>query len=341
MDGSLLRTDVLAECAIAYLKGGLLRLFQMIGWLRHGRSHLKKMLAEAVDIDVDTLPVNEELVTVAAAEAAKGRRVILATSANRRVAEQVAARFGFFSEVMASDGVSNFKGEAKAAALRERFPEGFVYAGDAWADLPVWKAASGAIVVGGSAALRRQVRKVAQVDREIGVDSLWPAVAKAARPHQWAKNALVFAPLVLSGQFRDADAVAATLTAFAALCITASGNYLLNDLWDLQEDRRHWSKRSRPLASGRLPIAVGIPLSFLAMVTGFALAATAGPGVLAMLAAYLAISIAYSFRLKREAMLDSFTLAALYTARLIMARWPRSARLRPGSTRNRCSSSRR
>lgn len=317
LDDTLLKTDVLAETALAYLKANIWGVFHIIAWLFRGRSYLKRRLAEAVDLDVDLLPVNADLMTLVQAEIASGREVVLATSANRRIAEQVAARFGI-PEVLASDGVSNLKGAAKAKALKQRFPRGFAYAGDAWADLPVWKAAAGAILVGGSSMLARQIRRTSRLDHRLPRASLWRAAFKAARPHQWAKNALVFAPLILSGQFREPAAVATTLLAFVALCLTASGNYLLNDLWDLQEDRRHWSKRARPLASGDLPIIAGLVISPVAILAGFLLATLASPAVFAMLAIYLATSLAYSFGLKRAPLLDSFTLAALFTIRLGM-----------------------
>jgi len=84
---------------------------------------------------------------------------------------------------------------------------------------------------------------------------------RALRLHQWAKNALVFAPLVLGGKALDVGAWSACALGFLAFGLLASSTYLLNDLWDLPDDRRHWSKRERPLASGRLPIRTALLLA--------------------------------------------------------------------------------
>jgi 4-hydroxybenzoate polyprenyltransferase len=93
-----------------------------------------------------------------------------------------------------------------------------------------------------------------------------------------AKNSLVFVPLILGGRAHEAISWLHALGAFAALSLLASATYLLNDLWDLAEDRRHWSKRHRPLASGDLSIATGIGLIAAGGVLSFSLALLMGPG---------------------------------------------------------------
>ena len=144
------------------------------------------------------------------------------------------------------------------------------------------------------------------------------SLRKALRLHQWAKNALVFVPLILGGKGSDPAAWFNCLIAFTALGLLASATYLVNDLWDLREDRRHWSKKWRPLASGQLSIAAGARLIVGLGVLGFALGFIAGPACAATLALYLALSLAYSVRLKREPMVDIFMLATLFTMRLAL-----------------------
>ena len=101
------------------------------------------------------LRYNAALLELLWAERARGRRIWLVTAADRRIADAVAAHVGLFAGVLASDGAHNLKGTAKLAALRQRFPSGFDYAGNSTADLVLWRAARHAIVVN---APRRLIR---------------------------------------------------------------------------------------------------------------------------------------------------------------------------------------
>ena len=316
LDHTLIRCDALQEMAVVYVRRNPLGVFRLVQWLAGGRANLKRRLAERVELDVETLPVNEELAAFAAAENDKGRPVVLATAADETYARQVADRFPFINTVIASDGVTNMKGATKADVLRARYPGGFTYAGDSAADLPVWQKAGGIILASASPAIERKAERLGPVEARFARPSRLRAFIKSARPHQWAKNTLVFVPLILGGKVGDPGAWIAAALAFAALSLLASTTYLLNDLFDLADDRRHWSKRARPLASGRLPIlyaVVALPAGFL---VSFILGVLAGPATLALLAAYLAITIAYSVALKRQPILDAFSLAVLFTLRL-------------------------
>ena len=145
----------------------------------------------------------------------------------------------------------------KAERLVERFPDGFAYAGDSRADLKVWAKAQGVVLAGAAAPVAVQARKLgkpleAEFERDRPSLKTW---RKALRLHQWTKNLLVFLPLLLSQKFTDPQAVMLSLAAFVAMGLTASATYLINDLSDLASDRRHATKRHRPLAAGVLRIA--------------------------------------------------------------------------------------
>jgi hypothetical protein len=130
VDDTLIRTDLLHETAVAYFRANPLRVFNLVLWTLQGKATLKRKLSEQVPIDVDSLPVNEELVAFARAEHDKGRSVGLATAADELLALRLARRFDFIDFTIGSNGTRNLKGANKAAALVERFPEGFAYAGD-------------------------------------------------------------------------------------------------------------------------------------------------------------------------------------------------------------------
>ncbi|HUP31250.1 MAG TPA: UbiA family prenyltransferase [Usitatibacter sp.] len=299
LDGTLLKSDMLLETLAAALKRAPWLAVALPFWLLRGRAALKRELALRGEVDVAALPYDEALLARLRGEHAAGRPVWLVTATDRLVAERIADHLGVFTGVMASDGVHNLKAQAKARALVERFGErGFDYAGEDRHDVPVWNRAREAIVV----------------KRERAGVGAW---LRGMRAYQWAKNLLVFVPLATAHRLLDAAAFGAASLAFAAFCLAASAVYLVNDLLDLQDDRRHPMKRHRALAAGEMPIAAALVLLPL-LLTGTALACAALPArVGALLATYLAANLAYSLWLKRAALVDVFVLAGLYTLRIL------------------------
>ena len=315
LDGTLVRTDTLAEGLIRVL--GELRFAPLLAAAAEGRSGLKARVAALSPTDPALLPYNQPLVDHIRAERAKGRLIVLATAADRSIADAVAAHTGLFDEVIASTASRNLRGEAKAAALVERFGEGgFVYAGDTRADLAVWRHAAAAILVNVPSAVAASVRAGKAV--EFAIDDKPPAavgLVKAMRPYQWVKNLLVFVPIFTADAMGDWHGWAGGILAFLAFSAVASSIYLINDLLDLAADRAHPRKRFRPFAAGTASLATGIALSGCLAVAGVLMAIWAG--ILFIALAYAATSITYSLRLKRLPLVDVFALAALYTVRLV------------------------
>jgi 4-hydroxybenzoate polyprenyltransferase len=140
---------------------------------------------------------------------------------------------------------------------------------------------------------------------------------KVLRLHQWAKNGLIFLPIALGGALFSGSAWRDCTLGFLGLGLIASGSYVLNDLVDLEHDRRHWSKKDRGFASGLLPVALGRVLAPTLMVAGFGVASlTRLPLLMVFLAAYLLTTVSYSLWIKRTPILDAVTLAGLFTLRL-------------------------
>lgn len=140
-------------------------------------------------------------------------------------------------------------------------------------------------------------------------------MVRAARPHQWSKNVLVFAPPLLAHHLQPA-VLGKALLAFLAFGCVASSGYVLNDLVDLEADRAHPEKRLRPFASGALPIPVAWVFGPALLLAGFALAALVTPALVLVLAGYLGATVLYSSWLKRRVVADVIGLAGLYTLRL-------------------------
>jgi 4-hydroxybenzoate polyprenyltransferase len=315
LDGTLIRTDTLLE--------GLLRVLhdprnwlRLPGWILRGRAALKREVAARAPVDPAVLPYEPSLIAYLEAQRARGRRLVLVTAADRDVAERVNGHLRLFDEVIASNGAQNLKGRAKGEALAKRFgARGFTYAGNAWADLHIWRQAAAAVVVNAPRWLAARVASVAPIERRI--DERPPlawSLLRALRPHQWSKNVLVFLPILTANALRDVRAWRETAVMFVAFCATASALYIVNDLTDLAADRRHPRKRRRPFASGDLPIAIGIAAAPLLLAIGIALsmAIDAAP----ILVFYAVCSLAYSMRLKELPLVDVFMLAGLYSLRL-------------------------
>jgi 4-hydroxybenzoate polyprenyltransferase len=220
---------------------------------------------------------------------------------------------------MASDGVTNLAGASKRDRLLKEFgAREYDYAGNAPADLPVWAQARKAIVVDPTRGLRAAVAKTTEIERtfEDGRDRL-TAFLRALRMHQWAKNLLILVPLLASHQIGNLSLLLHTLLACLAFGLCASGSYILNDLLDLESDRRHPEKRRRPIASGSLPARQGFMLMLPLVGAGLAVGAVASAVLPAFLLLYLASTLAYSIYVKHVALIDVFWLAGLYTLRIV------------------------
>jgi len=164
LDGTLLNTDMLWESLkdVARKKPWYVLAFPL--WFVQGRAHLKQKVAGLANVDISNLPFHHQFLEYLKKEKARGRRLILATASDQLIADKIAARFGLFDEVLASNGQRNLRGHAKVALLKERFGEkGFDYAGNSHVDLQVWPATRQAIVVNGSEELVAQARAVSTV----------------------------------------------------------------------------------------------------------------------------------------------------------------------------------
>jgi len=319
LDGTLTYTDMLWESLANLLKRNPLFAFMVPIWLLSGRANLKRQVAKRATIDATLLPYNEEFLNYLRTEKSRGRKILLVSASDQALVEKVAAHIGLFDDVMASDGQTNLRSENKCAALEKRFGKnGFDYAGNSPPDIAVWAGARQAIVVNAPAALTARMKGTGKVSAEFPargqpLRALW----KALRPHQWVKNIIIFVPLITAHKIRDVEAVKASLLAFAAFCLFASGVYVLNDLFDLESDRQHATKKNRPLASGRLYLPYAFIAGPLLLLVPTVLSLIALPRFALVLLAYGIITTAYSLRLKEIAMLDVFVLAGLYTMRLV------------------------
>ena len=317
LDGTLLLVDTLHEGLVELLKHKPWLIFALLFTLLKGKAAFKAYVTRYGPIDVHALPVRTQLLDYLGEQRRQGRRLGLFSAADQSIVDACSARFGIFDVSVGSQPHRNLSGRTKLDVIREHFGQTFVYAGDASVDLPIWKEADAAIYVGRSAGLRARVERATELEHSFDAGraplSRWMF---AMRIHQWPKNALVFVPAVLSIPLLSVTTAAQFVLAFLTLCAVASATYLLNDLVDVGADRAHRYKSNRPFASGEISLLHGVALALLVAAAGIALAAALPLRATLLIATYAATSLAYSFVLKRQPILDVIILGFLFTVRI-------------------------
>jgi 4-hydroxybenzoate polyprenyltransferase/phosphoserine phosphatase len=320
LDGTLVKSDTLMDSLLVLVRSRPLEALQFPLWLLRGKAAVKAEVGARVALDVRHLPYNKSVVEYLEVERGEGRKLYLATGADQALAQRVADHLGIFDGVLASDGRTNLTAGNKLDGLRRTFgDEGYDYIGNAGPDLPLLQHAGQAMIANPAPALRARLRsRGITVQREFH-DRRAPAraVLKALRLHQWAKNILIFVPMVLAHVLRPA-AFAQAAIAFVSFSLCASATYIANDLLDIESDRRHQRKRNRPFAAGDLSVLAGVLISAGFLAVSIALAAALLPlGFLLWLFFYLVGTLSYSLVLKRVVLVDVLVLSGLYTVRLL------------------------
>lgn len=335
LDGTLVKSDTLVDSILVLARQKPAEILRIPSWIAQGKAQFKKSVTSAVTLDVEHLPYNRPLLEWLRAEHGAGRAIYLATAADRTLADRVAEHLGIFAGVLASDGSTNLAGKNKLEAFREHFGERFCYIGNAKPDVSLLCACESPMAANPHRALTAGLRRAGKVPAATFEDRT-PAVKswlRAIRLHQWAKNTLIFVPLLLAHAW-SVPTVAGGLVAFLSFGLCASATYIINDLLDLEADRRHPRKRRRPFAAGDLSAIVGVTAVILMMAAAFALAFMVPRVIVALqpygrhgvllpykflewLLLYTVTTLTYSLYLKRTLLLDVFVLSGLYTVRIL------------------------
>ncbi|MGD9525751.1 decaprenyl-phosphate phosphoribosyltransferase [Pseudonocardia sp.] len=142
-------------------------------------------------------------------------------------------------------------------------------------------------------------------------------VVRTMRPRQWVKNVLVLAAPFAAGMLFSGDTAAALAVAFVAFSLAASGIYLVNDAKDVTADRAHPTKRSRPIASGIVPVPLALGVATALLLGALGVSFLAGPDLAIVVAVYVAVQLAYCFWLKHQPVLDICIVASGFLLRAI------------------------
>ena len=322
LDNTLVRTNTLAETIVGALRKNPACIFLVPLWAIRGQAYLWEVFVARFRPDASILPYSEPVLDLVRKEAASARPVILATGAHESMAQDVARHLGLFSGVIATNGTAHLVGRRKADILAARYGvKGFDYVGDSFPDMAVFRSCRQAYVVSPSRRLAAQLKKESiravciRADRRVDE---WLGLLSAVRAPQWAKNILVFVPILLGHRVTDATALLNSGFTFGLLCLASSSVYLLNDILDVEADRRHLSKRRRPFARGTLSIQLGVVAALVLATAALVLGWLVAPSVSILLAIYLCSTMLYSVWLKRLLIVDMVLLAFFYVFRVFL-----------------------
>ncbi len=319
LDGTLVKSDTLIDSLLVLLRTHPASALKTFRWVLDGKAALKAQVANHVLLDVAHLPYNRPLLAWLEQERGQGRRIYLTTGADARLAERIAAHLRIFDGVLASDGSTNLTGNNKLASLRAEFNgQDFDYIGNARPDLPLLEHAGAAMLANPHASLKSLVKthKIEIHQHFEDRASRGKAFLKAIRLHQWAKNVLIFVPLLLAHSLKVPLILQAVL-AFFCFSLCASATYIVNDLLDIETDRKHHRKRFRPFAAGDLPVSTGIAIIIVFLTVAFLGTLFLPIEFLGWLALYLVVTLSYSLALKRVVLVDVIILSGLYTVRML------------------------
>lgn len=318
LDGTLIRTDMLCESFWNAFGRDFRTLFYLLSKIPKGKAAVKSYLAQASTLDPEFLPYNEEVLQRIRDHRKKGGKAVLVTAADTSLANKISKHLGVFDEVYGSSSTCNLKGATKADFLATKFGEGnFCYVGDSRSDLAVWRVAGKIITVNATKSTKQQADEMCKpIEHLVSHNSPFDAFIRVMRPHQWIKNSLIFVPIAAAHQFSGPYLIN-SIVAFIVFCLIASGSYVINDLLDLNSDRAHPRKRTRPIASGDLAPAHGSVLGAAMIVLGLTISTIWNFQFLLISLFYLCLTLSYSLAFKQKIILDVVILAVLYSTRIV------------------------
>ncbi len=316
LDNTLVRTDLLLEAAIQFLKRNPFRILKLIGWALKGPLTLKKNLEHQIKIDPLILPYDPKVIDLIREYKRQGFRVLIASASPASWVREVSHHLNLFEGALGTDS-ENLKGIKKYEAIVKNFGvTEFIYVGDDYSDIAIWQRCKSAVVVNGTketiAALSHEGIKHKIIESR---PNYIKTVAKLIRVRQWPKNALLFLPVVAAHALESASLLS-LICGFFGFSFAASSVYIFNDLFDVSSDRQHHSKKSRPIASGDISFFNSIALFILMVVLSLGLGFAAGIPFIKVVVGYWFLNLVYTLYFKKQVVLDILVLSGMYTIRL-------------------------
>jgi 4-hydroxybenzoate polyprenyltransferase/phosphoserine phosphatase len=318
LDDTLIKTDLLFESVLKMVRTKPLVSLYLPFWLLRGKAYTKERVAAQVKLDPAHLPYREDILRHVRARRDDGTQVVLASASHQSFVHSIANYCQCFDMAHGSSGSVNLKSENKLKWIKENFEKPFEYIGDSAADIPIWSQASRAVLVNPSKKVLKKIQ-ASGIPHQVFTDnhSTLKPMIKQLRVHQWIKNAILAVPLLAPNKIGQLALWQNVLCGIASFSFLASAVYVMNDMLDVENDRRHPTKKNRPFAAGVLPIRYGLLMMLVLGIASVSLGAILGLEFLTVLALYFGVNLAYSTRFKEVVMLDVVILASFYTMRLM------------------------
>jgi 4-hydroxybenzoate polyprenyltransferase len=318
MDGTLIKVDSLQESLLELFKKNPFLIFMALFHLLKGKSNFKSYIAHYVDLNFASIPLNQSVVQYIKNHRNDYEKIHLITGSFEKNAFALNEVLPLFDEVNGTTKDFNLIGKNKADYICQKYSS-YDYIGDSSADFHVWEKANKAIYAGSNKRIWKRLRENNINSEQIHIPkkSFLITLIKALRVHQWTKNLLLFVPLILSHNYNNTHLIIKTVLGFFAFSFISSSVYLLNDLTDLSADRAHKTKKFRPIPAGDFSHTNALITTGILLIFGFILSTQLPVTYGITLGIYFIITSAYSFRLKKIAILDVMILATLFTIRLL------------------------
>lgn len=334
LDKTLIKSDLLYEALIYLVKTHFFSLFLLPFYLFKGKAFFKHKVCALLSLNAETLPYNKSVLEYIKKEKENGKKIILATASNECLANPIAESVKVFDDVISSNKEINLKGKNKLNRIKEYVKENneetFSYIGDSESDVQIFAECETPVVVGNKNVFEK-VKEKNQNAKYIEESSklTFKRFLKMIRVHQWAKNTLIFVPIILAHKIFDFKLLLDGITAFFSFSFLASFVYIINDIADLDADREHPTKKHRCFASGEVFIGTGLKIAFVLLLLSFVISIRLGQEFISILLLYFIITNLYSFLLKKLVIIDVITLSFLYTIRVIAGGYPFNIYLSP------------
>ena len=321
LDKTLIKSDFLLESFVRYFSQNIFAPILCFGVLiTKGKVGLKKFLSNKSQISIENLPYDQQVLDAIYQwkENCPQEKVILISATDQNIIEQIACHLKCFDAWYGTEN-ENLKSEIKLKKIKDLTGDGsFSYIGDSFADLAIWEKAKKCYLVNPTKSLVKSVTKIND-SIEIIVSkksNLFSEIIKTIRVHQWVKNLLIFIPAILSLQ-PFVDLLGDLVSGFFAFSFIASAFYILNDLFDIENDRVHHSKKNRAFASGSLSINQGFFIFILLIAVAILISISLPQAFQLLLLLYAVATFTYSKYLKKLVIFDILTLSTLYLLRVI------------------------
>lgn len=280
----------------------------------------KNFIAKKIKINPQNIPYNKEVLNYLEIKKRERFKIILSTGASYIYANPISTYLGIFDEVIATNESINNVGKNKLAKIKEKIKANFIYVGDSRKDIEIWNFCKYGIIVGDkikSEIIKQNGVEVLKVFHRN--NNIYKSYFNQLRAHQWVKNFLVLIPIIAGFQIFNFGILIQSLYLMVIFCIISSGIYLVNDILDLDNDRAHFEKKNRVIASGDLSIIISFITSLFLLAVGVIFAFYLDILFFYIIVFYILLNCFYSYILKKIIIVDLLCLTLFFNLRVVSA----------------------